>query len=272
MTLLSIDNLNFSYGTAATLREISLRVAPGEIYCLLGPNGCGKTTLIDCVLGQHPLKSGAISLGSRPIQTLKPAEVASQIAFVPQLHAKTFPYSVFEIVLMGRTFATGTFSSPDRRDREIAREAIAMTGLEEIAQKPYTQISGGELQLVMIARALAQKAKLIIMDEPTSHLDFKNENEILNLICALTRTEGLSFLLTTHDLNHPLYFENSGMPVRVGIMEQGRLIAQGLPSEVLTSDTIERLYHTRVLTHTGVLDGLPYSYIMAVPERRRDAF
>jgi len=272
MTLLSIDNLNFSYGRTHTLRGISLKVAPGEIYCLLGPNGCGKTTLIDCVLGQHPLKSGAIRLGSKPIQMLKPSEVASQVAFVPQLHAKTFPYTVFEIVLMGRTFATGTFSSPDRRDREIAQEAIILTGIEDIAHKPYTQISGGELQLVMIARALAQKARLIIMDEPTSHLDFKNENEILNLICALTRAEGLSFLLTTHDLNHPLYFENSSMLVSVGIMEQGRLIAQGLPSQVLTSDTIERLYKTRVITHTGMLDGQSYSCIMAVPDKRRDAF
>lgn len=271
MTLLSIDNLSFSYGTAQTLRGISLKVAPGEIYCLLGPNGSGKTTLIDCVLGQHPLKAGNICLGSQGIETLKPYEVASQVAFVPQLHAKTFPYSVFEIVLMGRTFATGTFSSPGRRDREIAQGAIDLVGLTEIAQKPYTQISGGELQLVMIARALAQKSRLIIMDEPTSHLDFKNENEILNLICGLTDTEGLSFLLTTHDLNHPLYFENSGVPVRVGIMEQGRLIAQGQPSKVLTCDIIERLYHTKVITHTGVMNGQPYSYIMAVPGNRRDA-
>ena len=271
MTLLSIDNLSFSYGAAQTLRGISLKVAPGEIYCLLGPNGCGKTTLIDCVLGQHPLNAGSISLGNMAIQTLKPYEVASQVAFVPQLHAKTFPYSVFEIVLMGRTFATGTFSSPGRRDREIAKHAIELVGLSELAQKPYTQISGGELQLVMIARALAQKSRLIIMDEPTSHLDFKNENEILNLICGLTASEGLSFMLTTHDLNHPLYFENSGVPVRVVIMEQGRLIAQGQPSKVLSSDIIERLYHTKVVTHTGVMDGLPYSYIMAVPNHRRDA-
>ena len=171
--ILQIDNLSFSYDKTPLLSGLSLSAEKGEIVCLLGPNGSGKTTLLDCVLGFHRNYTGSISVCGKDILPLSRPELAKQVSYVPQLHTPAFPYTVREMVLMGRTAQSGLLGAPDKEDYEICDSAIARIGIEKFAGRPYTELSGGERKLVMLARALAQQAPLIVLDEPTSSLDFK---------------------------------------------------------------------------------------------------
>jgi iron complex transport system ATP-binding protein len=168
--------------------------------------------------------------------------MARYVAYVPQRHENTFPYTVIDMVKMGRTAYTGRFSSPSQEDREIAKEALAAVGLMHLRHRPFTQLSGGESQLVMIARALAQKTPLIIMDEPTAHLDFKHEMLVMETIVQLVKTTGLSILMATHFPNHIFYFENHNIKTTIALMNDQRFLAMGSAGAVLTEDNMKRLY------------------------------
>ncbi|MDP4164954.1 MAG: ABC transporter ATP-binding protein, partial [Bacillota bacterium] len=177
----------------------------GEAFLIVGPNGCGKSTLIDNLLGLLKLKAGKIEIGGKDIKQMKPKEIAEHLAYVPQGHEKSFGYKVLDIVLMGRTYAAKMFSPPLEEERVLALKALEQVGLKGFEEKEYTRLSGGELQLVMIARALAQKSTLLIMDEPTAHLDFYHELNVLEIVTDLVKNKKISVIMATHFLNQAFY-------------------------------------------------------------------
>jgi iron complex transport system ATP-binding protein len=255
MALLEVKNLSFGYGKENLFSGLELQIKAGEVYCLLGPNGCGKTTLLDCVLGILKPRQGGIYLDGKNIKNLKREMVARQIAYVPQSHEKTFPYKVAEIVLMGRAAYTKMFAAPAAEDLAMAEEALEMVGIGRLKERRYTELSGGEGQLVMVARALAQKTPLIIMDEPTAHLDYKHELTILETVVKLVREKNLAVIMSTHFPNHTFYFENKKLPTRVALMSRGGFLATGRPSAVLTEKSLELLYQINARVASYHLQG-----------------
>lgn len=243
--LIEVSGATFAYENRIIFQELSFTIFPGEIFCLLGPNGCGKTTLLDAVLGFNRLKQGSIKIEGKSLNSMSPGEIATHLSYVPQRHDRTFPYTVLDIVKMGRTAYTGRFSAPGEEDIEIARQALKKVGMLALENKPYTRLSGGESQLVMIARALAQKTPVIVMDEPTSHLDFKNEYLILKTITDLVKESGVSIVTATHFPNHAFYFENQQVPVRVALMHQQQFMQVGPATQVLSENSMREMYHMK---------------------------
>lgn len=252
MPIISIENATFSYGAGNVFENISLAINPGEVYCLFGPNGCGKSTLILCMLGVLSLNSGKINMGGRDVKGMSPPEVARIAAYIPQTHDKPFPYKAIDIVLMGRTAHTRTFSPPSSTDRKIAEEAMERVGIASFRDRPYTQLSGGETQLVLVARALAQQTPILIMDEPTAHLDFRNELNFLEAIVNLVKDSGLTIIMATHFPNHAFYFEGTGVKSGVALMNNKNIAIKGNPCEVLTEENMERIFNikSKIITYT----------------------
>jgi len=243
MTLLEVKNAGFGYGKNIVLEKINFQMEAGAVICLIGPNGSGKTTLLDCIMGILPLKKGNIFLQGKSISDLKAKEIAQVIAYVPQIHKKTFPYTVEEIVLMGRASHVSMFGSPDRDDVSIVHDAIETVGIKHLLHRPYTELSGGEGQLVMIARALAQQSRLMIMDEPTTYLDFQNSLTVLEVTRKLAKKRNLSIILATHYLNHAFYFENNGINTFTAMLDKKSFAIFGRPNEVLTRNNINKIFN-----------------------------
>jgi iron complex transport system ATP-binding protein len=238
--MLEARDLAYGYPGRTLGSNVRLILKQGEMLCLLGPNGSGKTTLFKTLLGLLPAKGGQVLLKGEDLSALPRAEVARRIAYVPQTHTAYFPYSVDEVVLMGRTAYIGPFSSPSSHDRVAAAAAMAVMGIGHLASRPYTEVSGGERQLALVARALAQAAPILVMDEPTSSLDFGNQVRVLERIRAL-KLEGRAIVLSTHD---PA--QAHALADRVALLDQGRIVALGPPDEVATGDSLGRLYGVRV--------------------------
>lgn len=260
--ILQIQNLSFSFSEAPLLRDLSLTVEKGEIVCLLGPNGSGKTTLLDCVLGFHRTLSGKVSLCGKDVLSCTRQTLARQAAYVPQIHTPTFPYTVREVVLMGRTAQAGLLGAPGKEDRALCNAALRRVGIEAFAERPYTSLSGGELKLVLLARALAQQTPLIVLDEPTSSLDFKNELQFLDTLADLVKNDGIGVLMATHALDHPFYFESKGLPVRAVMLKKGEPARIGAPSDLLTAQTLLDVYGVRAsILETTDTQGRPVKTI-----------
>ncbi|WP_373489493.1 ABC transporter ATP-binding protein [Blastomonas sp.] len=246
--MLEARNLAIGYGATKIGSDLSLRLGSGDILCLLGPNGCGKTTLFRTLLGLLPALAGTVMLGGRPITAQSRAEIARQIAYVPQAHAPPFPFEAIEVVLMGRTARLGLFGQPGQRDREVARSAMDRLGIGDLAHRDYSRLSGGQRQLVLIARALAQEAPLIVMDEPTASLDFGNQAQVLAHISALSHaaaTEGCGVVLSTHDPDQAF-----ALDAYVLLMKGGQACAHGPAQDVLTGDTLSTVYGIAVSVET----------------------
>lgn len=241
---LTAEALDFGYPGRSVGRGVSLQLAAGEVLALLGPNGSGKTTLFKTLLGLLPKQGGRLLLDGIELETLPREVVAQRVSYVPQAHGTFFPYSVREVVLMGRTAHLGLFAVPSRRDRELADEAIARMGLTQLSDAAYTQISGGERQLVLIARALAQAATLMVMDEPTASLDFGNQLRVLERIRSLAG-EGIGILLSTHDPDQVFLCAD-----RVALLRDGWLLACGTPREVMSDASLRELYGVDVAVAT----------------------
>jgi len=237
---LEAKHLDFGYGARRVGCDVSLALEAGEVLCLLGPNGSGKTTLFKTLLGLLPPQGGQVLMDGVDLQRRKRGEVAQRVSYVPQAHAAFFPFTVREVVLMGRTAHLGIFSSPTRRDREIAQTAIERMSLPHLSDSIYTRISGGERQLTLIARALAQDARIIVMDEPTANLDFGNQVRVLEHIQALART-GMGVLLSTHDPDQAFICAD-----RVAMLHEGTLARTGAPAEAITAESLRQLYGVSV--------------------------
>ncbi len=233
---LAAQDLAFGYRGHRVGSGVTLELAAGEVLCLLGPNGSGKTTLFKTLLGLLPPQSGAVLIEDRDARTLTRDAIARQISYVPQAHGAFFPYTVRETVLMGRTAHLGLFSAPAAHDHAATSAAIERMGITHLADSIYTQISGGERQLALIARALAQKARMVVMDEPTANLDFGNQVRVLERIRALAG-EGIGVLLSTHDPDHAFLCAD-----RVAMLHQGRLVVCGETAAVMTAPQLQQLY------------------------------
>ncbi len=240
--ILRLDGVHFAYDHHKVLVDVGLSVRRGTCTCLIGINGCGKSTLIDCVLGVLHPSAGEVSIDGAHVRHLKPARLARKVAYVPQIHERSFPYLVDHMVLMGRTAHSRLLSAPDRDDREFARRAIEECGIGHLAKRPCTSLSGGEMQMVLLARALAQDAPLILMDEPTAHLDFKNELLFLETIERLITARGVTVLMATHAPNQAFHLAEAGVSTRVAVMNRGRIWQEGPPRTVLTEEMLRAVY------------------------------
>lgn len=236
MTKLEARGLSFGYDGAPVGEGVDLDLAGGEIVCLLGPNGGGKTTLFRTLLGVLPPLAGEVRVAGRPLASWSRRERARLLGWVPQAHAGLFAFTVEDVVLMGRTARRGRFAAPSRRDHDVARSALERLGIGKLAARVYTQISGGERQLTLVARALAQEAGVLILDEPTASLDFGNQLRVLAEVRRL-RDDGIGILMSTHQPEHALEAAD-----RIALLEAGRIVAQGPPRETATPERLARLY------------------------------
>ncbi len=233
-------DLTIGYPGHTVGEQISLQVASGEVLCLLGPNGSGKTTLFKTLLGLIRPQGGEVCIGGKPLGQLSRPELARSVAYVPQAHSAQFPYTVLDMVVMGRTAHLGLFAAPNTGDCDKALEALTRLGIRDLANSEYTRISGGQRQLALIARALAQAAPTIVMDEPTASLDFGNQVLVLKEVARLA-SEGLGIVLSTHDPDHAFAIAD-----RVALLSDGKLIASGAPEVVLSPDRLRKVYGVSV--------------------------
>jgi len=238
--MLEVRSLEAGFASRAVLRQVTFSAAPGEVLGVLGPNGSGKTTLFRTLLGLLPPRGGEVLLEGIPLARRSRSEIARLAGYVPQGHAAYFPFSVHEFVLLGRSAHHGTFAAPARRDRDLAQAALERLGVGSLAGRAITEVSSGERQLALIARALAQEPRILVMDEPTASLDFGNQIRVLEAVRALAGS-GLSVLFSTHDPDHAFLAAK-----RVLMLGEGGLVAQGAPGEVIRPDTLERLYGVTV--------------------------
>ena len=239
--MIAVSDLSVRLNGQLILDQVSLTARPGEVTALLGPNGSGKTTLLLSLSAQIPPQEGHILLADQPLDGLKIRDLAQVLAIVPQEHHPVFPYTVREVILLGRLSRVGFWSQPGARDREVVTEIIELLGIKHLADKPYTRISGGERQLALLGRCLAQEPLVLLLDEPTNHLDFRNQVMILQLIGNLAHRQGLTVLLTLHDPNLALVFAD-----QVILLAAGRIVAQGRPADVISPETMAQLYGLEV--------------------------
>ena len=237
---IEVQNLSFSYGDRPVLHDISFRVEKGEFLSILGPNGVGKSTLFRCVLGLLSGYTGQVLVDGADSRSFTVREAAKHIAYIPQSSHPIFNYSVFDIVLMGRTSGLSTFRSPKKKDAELCRWALEKVGIPHLSDRCFHRLSGGEQQLVLIARALVQKAPILMLDEPTASLDFGNQLLVLEQCRNLAR-EGYTVIQTTHNPEQSYQYSD-----RILTLQQGRVLAEGTPKEVLTEKTIRALYGVEV--------------------------
>lgn len=234
--MLRASNLAIGYQNRALGDNISLSISAGQSLCLLGPNGCGKTTLFKTLLGLIPPVSGSLQFAGADIATIDRPAFARRVAYVPQAQPATFPFKVTDMVLMGRASRVGAFATPSASDRAICDAALRTLGIEHLAQRLFTEISGGERQMVLIARALAQEPVLIVMDEPTASLDFGNQARVLAQVRLLSR-QGLAIVFSTHDPGQAFACAD-----QVALMKQGQIVAMGAPDGVITPGALQHLY------------------------------
>lgn len=249
--MLTIDNISFSYENKEIFENINFNVKKGQLLSIIGPNGCGKTTLINCILGINKVSKGSISFKGRELNKLSNRERAKLFSYVPQEKGHIFPYSVLEIVLMGRTPYHSIFSSPNSLDNKIAMDSLKMVGMENFKDNLFTKLSGGERQLVILARSLAQKSDIILMDEPTASLDYRNEIMFLEMMKNLCVNKNKTIIMTTHFPNHSFYFENNNLDTNVIMLSDKKIKYKGLPSRVLTEKHVYDIYgvESKILTY-----------------------
>lgn len=234
--MLQVDLLSFQYGNHAVFKDISFSLKERELCAILGINGSGKSTLFKCCMGFLQPSNGEIKLQGHLINQLKTAEIAKKVSYVPQEHPVTFPYSVREMVLMGRTTYISNFFKISEEQYIKAEDALKSLSLNHLAEKAFSQLSGGQRQMVLIARAIAQETPLMLLDEPTSSLDFKNQLLIWKTLHRLKKL-GKSIFVCTHDPNHVLWFCD-----RVLVIDDQKLIADGHPHDVLNEKILRKIY------------------------------
>lgn len=240
MSRLEIEDLTVSVEGRKVLRELSFSADEGELICVLGPNGAGKSTLFKSILGLLSPDSGNILLDGVSSGKLKRRELASKIAYIPQSHSLSFSYTVMDTVLMGAAHMLSPLQHPEQQHRMLAAEALRSMGIEALADRDFTRLSGGEQQLVLIARALAQRAPILLMDEPTSALDYGHQLMLMETTRELT-DRGYTILLSTHDPQQALLYAD-----RVLALREGSVDACGKPGEIITADFMRRLYGAEV--------------------------
>ncbi len=233
---ISVESLSFSYPRRAVLQEISLSVGCGEAVAVLGRNGTGKTTLLHLVLGRLIPESGAIIIDARPIRSFSRRQLGRTMSLVPQAELVAFDYTVLEYVLLGRAPHLNPTQTPGMKDIDVAKRALERVGIADLANRAAGKLSGGELQLVLLARSLAQEPRLLLLDEPSSHLDISNKVRLLTVLQQLKR-EGVSMIFSTHDPDFA-----AALADRVALLNDRRFLAVGPPDQTLTQKNLSSLY------------------------------
>jgi len=234
--LIEVRGAAFRYGDRQVFKGLDLDVFRGEMLSILGPNGCGKSTLLRCIGGALNLNEGTVRLDRIDIAGMDATARARRIGFLFQQHTPSFPFPVLDVVSMGRVPHLSLFGVPSSEDAALAEQALDRVGIHHLKDRPYTEVSGGERQLVLLARTLVQQPDVILLDEPTSQLDFKNQALSLKTIGGLA-AQGVTMIMTTHDPNHALLF-----PGRVAMMKPGGCMITGLASEVITDANLTATY------------------------------
>lgn len=253
------EQISIGYSGRVVGSQLSLSVFDHEVLCLLGPNGSGKSTLFKTMLGLIPALSGSIYVNGQTLSQWTRAGLACHIAYVPQALAGTFAFSVHDVVLMGRSARLGHFSGPSRRDHEIAHQCLDQMGIAHLSDRIYTEISGGERQLTLIARALSQEPAVMVMDEPTASLDFGNQIRVLEQIHKM-RGQGMGILLCTHQPDHAL-----GVADRIALLKDGHIRHAGPAASTATIPNLAWLYD---LDESVVAASLPASAVQMLQTQR----
>ncbi|NLE09741.1 MAG: ABC transporter ATP-binding protein [Dehalococcoidales bacterium] len=248
---LEIKNVQCGFGSRIIVDKFTMTVESGEILCLLGPNGVGKSTLFRTVLGLLKPMGGEILIDGKNIHTLPRKEFAKLMAYVPQAHNPPFPFRVLDVVVMGRTAHLGAFGAPGRHDRAIALSMLDRLGISFLADRIYTEISGGERQLVLIARALAQEPAFLMLDEPTSNLDFGNQVKVLQCVSGLAKEIGLGIIMTTHFPDHA--FQTKGA---VALMEWNNVFLSGNAEDIITAENMKDTYGIEIKVVKNTIEDL----------------
>ena len=233
---IEVKDLSFSYGDHSVLRSVSFGAEYGEFLSILGPNGVGKSTLMRCMLGLLTPSGGQTRIDGRDVAGMSSAELSGSIAYIPQSHSPVFNYTVSDVVLMGTTAQMGRFSSPGKAQREQAAELLDRLQIADLRDRGYRSISGGERQLVLIARAMAQQARILLMDEPSSSLDFGNRVRVMETVRGLTE-QGYCVIQSTHDPDQAYRVSD-----RILAMYGGEVLAWGTPQETIRDDVMSTLY------------------------------
>ncbi|HPS91052.1 MAG TPA: ABC transporter ATP-binding protein [Methanothrix sp.] len=228
-------NLCYSYGAMPIIRQASFELQAGEILSILGSNGCGKTTLLKC-LNMLLKPEGRVLVDNVDLRSLSSRDLARLMGYVPQMHSPDFPYRVVDVAVSGRTPRLG-FSIPSKQDYELAREALCRVGVGHLSEKYYTNLSGGELKLVLIARALVQEPKVLLLDEPTSHLDFKNRVMVLKILREIA-DDGIAVIMSEHDPNLASLFSDKVLLM----MNKGEIVRYGPARDVISPENIMKVY------------------------------
>jgi iron complex transport system ATP-binding protein len=251
--MLGIKGISCGYGKRIVLRDVSFEVQKGEFVGVIGPNGSGKTTLMRAINGYLPLTKGAILLEGKGIGRMVRKDLATMVAVVTQAPEGVSLFSVEEFVLLGRIPHWGRLQLLEtKQDVEVAEGAMALTGIDHLRNRRMRELSGGERQLVFVARALAQEPRLLFLDEPTAHLDIGHQIQIMDLLRQLNRERSLTIVVVLHDLTlASLYCD------RLILLHEGRLHRVGLPVDVLTEDVIEEVYRTAVTVMETPVEGRP---------------
>lgn len=231
------DGLTFAYGAHEVLRGVTFAAEGGRLLSVLGPNGVGKSTLFGCLLGLLPGYGGRILFDGADARRMGPRQIARRAAYIPQTHYPAFNYAVFDMVLMGTTHTLGAFASPGAAQRAAAQAALERMGVAHLAGRSFARLSGGEQQLVLIARALAQRSPVLLMDEPTASLDYGNQHRVLRCVQRLAHEDGYTVILSTHNPQHALSYADA-----VLALHGGAVLAAGAPREVMDEALLTALY------------------------------
>jgi len=234
--MFKVENLKFSYGKKQILKGINFEINSSDIISILGPNGCGKTTLLKLILGFLKPSQGKIYFEGKDISKIKTKYFFQKVAYIPQIHDGAFGYLVKDVVLMGRMPYKSIFSNFNKEDKKITLEALEIMGIQHLKDEIYTTLSGGQRQLVLIARAIAQQADIFIMDEPVNGLDFGNQYKLLNKIKELSKKD-LTFIKTSHYPDHVFFVSNEAI-----FLDQGKVLKKGDPKTIITEENIKKVY------------------------------
>jgi iron complex transport system ATP-binding protein len=256
--MLTVENLDAGYGNKLALQGVTLAVAPGEFLGVLGPNGCGKTTLLRAMRGTLKPRGGHVRLHDRDVQSIDKRRLARTMAYLPQDLAIELDFTVRELTLIGRSPHLSRFMQESDEDRRVAQEAMQLADVLHLAGRPVTALSGGERQRALIAMCLAQEPKILLLDEPTNHLDLSHQLSILDLISRLNRDAGLAVVAVFHDLNLAAEYCD-----RLVLLEGGRVAEMGRPAEVITEEAIQRVYGVRVAVLPNAISQRPHVVLTA---------
>lgn len=264
MALLEIKDLYCGYDSRPVIKGVSFAVEKGNFVGIIGPNGAGKTTLFRAITATLPLQKGSVLYNNAPISRIPAKRLAGEMAVIPQFMHIPFAFTVEEFVFMGRFAHLDRFQAPSQRDYELTNDALKLAGISGLSKRNVTELSGGERQMALLAQGFAQQPQILLLDEPTAHLDITHQVAIMGLLKGLNRKSGLTIVVILHDLNLA-----SEYCQRIILLDNGKVFKQGAAEGVLTYQNIEEVYRTVVLVEKNPISGRPY--ILLVSEKERQA-